>query len=93
MKAILLKPVCAYSSAAAILLCALGTMPVQPRTHLKLNEDALAFAVQLVKQGRFIADSIGSWSEHRPSTKLENEFIRQHGFGELAKWYLGIDDR
>jgi hypothetical protein len=23
----------------------------------------------------------------------ENEFIRLHGFGEYAKWHLGIDDR
>ncbi len=33
------------------------------------------------------------WSERQPSAKEENEFIRLHGFGEYAKWHLGIDDR
>ena len=68
-------------------------MFAQPRSNLKLNEDAFAFAVQLVQQGQFIADGKGAWGEHRPSTELENEFIRQHGFGEYAKWHLGIDRR
>jgi hypothetical protein len=25
--------------------------------------------------------------------RLENAFIRQHGFGEYAKWHLAIDER
>jgi hypothetical protein len=93
MKAIILKRFSAYSIAAAILFFAIGTMLAQTRTHLTLNEDAFAFAVQLVKQGYFIADGKGAWSEHRPSTDEENEFIRLHGFSEYAKWHLGIDDR
>ena len=93
MKAIIANRVCACLIAVAILLCAIGTMLAQPRTHLNLNEDAFAFAVQLVQQGHFIADGKGAWSEHRPSTEEENEFIRAHGFSEYAKWHLGIDDR
>jgi hypothetical protein len=93
MKAIILKRLCACSIAAAILLFAMATVLAQPRAHLKLNEDAFAFAVQLVKQGHFIADGKGAWSEHRPSIDEENEFIRVHGFSEYAKWHLGIDDR
>ena len=85
MKAIILKRLCACSIAAAILLFAIGTVLAQPRTHLKLNEDAFAFAVQLVKQRHFIADGKGAWSEHRPSTEEENEFIRVHGFTEIFK--------
>ncbi len=81
------------SITVAILLCAVGTLPAQPRIRLKLNEDAFAFAVQLVKQGHFIADGKGAWSRHRPSADEENEFIRMHGFSEYAKWHLGIDDR
>jgi hypothetical protein len=30
--------------------------------------------------------------ETGPSTELENDFLRVHGFSEYAKWYLGIDD-
>jgi hypothetical protein len=92
MTAIVLRRLCACFIAAAILLFAIGTMLAQPRTHLKLNEDAFTFAVQLVKQGHFIADGKGGWSEHRPQTDEENEFIRVHGFSEYAKWHLGIDD-
>ena len=77
------------SITVAILLCAVGTLPAQPRIRLKLNEDAFAFAVQLVKQGHFIADGKGAWSRHRPSADEENEFIRMHGFSEYAKWHLG----
>jgi hypothetical protein len=93
MKAIILKRLCACSIAAAILLFAMATVLAQPRAHLKLNEDAFAFAVKLAKQGHFIADGKGAWSEHRPSIDEENEFIRVHGFSEYAKWHLGIDDR
>jgi hypothetical protein len=90
MKAIILNRLCACSIAVAILFFAIGTMLAQPRTHLKLNEDAFAFAVQLIKQGHFIADGKGAWSKNRPSTDEENEFIRVHGFNEYAKWHLGI---
>ncbi len=37
-------------------------------------------------------DLRNAWSEHRPSAAAENDFIRQHGFEEYAKWHLGIDD-
>jgi hypothetical protein len=93
MKAIILKRLCACSIAVAILLFAMGTMLAHPRTHLELNEDAFAFAVQLVKQGHFIADGKGAWSVHRPPTNEQNEFIRVHGFSEYAKWHLAIDGR
>jgi hypothetical protein len=61
------------------------------RGHIKLNDDAAAFATQLIKEGRSARDGKGAWSEHKPSAQEENEFIRVHGFGEYAKWHLGID--
>jgi len=54
---------------------------------------ASAFAAQRIKEGHVITDGKGAWSKHRPSAGEENEFIRVHGFGEYAKWHLGIDDR
>jgi hypothetical protein len=93
MKAMILKYLRACCIAAAPLLFPVGTMLAEPHPHLKLNEEAFAFAVQLVNQGHFIADGKGAWSEHRPPTVEENEFIRLHGFSEYAKWHLGIDDR
>jgi hypothetical protein len=58
----------------------------------KLNRNALAFAEQLIQEGRFVYDQKDAWSEDQPSTQEENEFIRQHGFREYEKWHLGIED-
>jgi hypothetical protein len=93
MKAIILKPACGYSIAVVILLCAIGGVLAQPRAHLGLNQNAFAFAEQLIKEGHVIADGRGAWSEHRPSAEDENAFIRMNGFSEYAKWHLGIDER
>ena len=50
-------------------------------------------AQELVEQGRVLMDQRNAWGDHQPSTADENDFIRQHGFAEYAKWHLGIDDR
>lgn len=57
----------------------------------KLNNRAFSHAQGLVKQGKVVRDERDAWSEHQPSTRKENEFIRRYGFDEYAKWYLGID--
>jgi len=93
MKALILTGACVCSVVVAILFCVTGMAFAQTRSRLKVNESAFAFGVQLIKQEHFIADRKGSWRQHRPSTELENEFIRQHGFGEYAKWHLAIDER
>ena len=93
MKAILVKRARVRSIAAAILLCAVNNILAQARTGTALNEYAFAFAMQLIKERHFIADGKGAWRRHRPSANDENEFIRLHGFGEYAKWHLGVDTR
>jgi hypothetical protein len=60
---------------------------------MKVNENAVAFASQLIQEGHLIADRKGAWREHKPSPDVENEFIRTHGFAEYAKWHLGVDER
>jgi hypothetical protein len=77
---------------AAVLTLSPVSVLAARRGHIKLNEDAVAFATQLIKEGRSARDGKGAWSEHKPSAQEENEFIRLHGFGEYAKWHLGIDD-
>ena len=37
-------------------------------------------------------DDRDAWSEHRPSTEVENQFIREYGIAEFGKWHLGVDD-
>ncbi len=71
-----------------------GQLPATEKIHaVQLNQSAFDYAKALVKQGYVVADGRGAWSQHQPSAEEENEFIRLHGFGEYAKWHLGIDDR
>jgi hypothetical protein len=58
-----------------------------------LNRRAFEHAKGLVEEGKFVYDERDAWSEHQPSARKENEFIERHGFGEYAKWYLGINDQ
>ena len=59
---------------------------------IKVNPAAQEYAKNLIQQGHVVVDKRNAWSEHQPSAEEENEFIRQHGFEEYAKWHLGIDD-
>ena len=60
---------------------------------VKLNVEAFEHAMELLKGKHVVADDGVAWHEHRPSAEKEDQFIRQHGIAEYAKWYLGIDDR
>jgi len=93
MTAIIISRARVCSITVPILLYSIGAVLGQPLTGIKLNENAVAFATRLMKDGHFTADNKGGWREHRPSAHQENEFIRLHGFGEYAKWHLGIDSR
>jgi hypothetical protein len=78
---------------AVILIGDICAVFAQPRNAIELNEIAFTFAGQLINEGQMVADGKGAWSKHRPSADEENEFVRLHGFGEYAKWHLGIDRR
>src|SRR5437763_6101893 len=78
------------------LLCAV--LPVAGKDSenfrpVELNTDALTYAKKLISEGHVVVDRKGAWADDLPSTELENEFIRLHGFSEYAKWHRGIDDR
>ena len=76
---------------AGILISCPASSFAQSRT-VKLNENAFAFAKELITQGRVVADKKDSWRDHHPRAEAENEFIRVHGFAEYSKWHLGIDE-
>ena len=59
---------------------------------VKLNDRAFEHAKELITDGHFVFDEKDAWSEHQPSAKEENEFIREHGLREYGRWYLGIND-
>jgi hypothetical protein len=59
---------------------------------VKLNSKALDNARSLIRKGKVERDIRDDWSEHAPSTDDENNFLEKEGFGEFAKWHLGLDD-
>jgi hypothetical protein len=59
---------------------------------VKLNRRAADHARDLIESGQYVFDGRDDWSEHRPTSGRENEFIEQHGIREYGKWYLGIND-
>jgi hypothetical protein len=60
---------------------------------VKLNKRAFDHAKQLIKSGEYVLDERDDWSEHQPSAQDENAYIKEHGFGEYGRWYLGIDEQ
>jgi len=76
---------------AGILICCPTLSFGQSRT-VRLNENAFAYAEELIAQGRVVVDKKNAWTDHRPGAAEENEFIRTHDFAEYAKWHLGIDE-
>jgi hypothetical protein len=59
---------------------------------VKLNQRGYEHARRLIREGRTVLDERDDWSEHRPSAAKANAFIAEHGFGEYARWHLGIDE-
>jgi hypothetical protein len=59
--------------------------------RVSLNERAYDHARKLIAEGKVILDDRDAWSEHQPSAQKENDFIRDHGWDEYARWYLGIN--
>jgi hypothetical protein len=59
---------------------------------VKLNENAFAYAKELIARGNVVVDKKNEWQAHHPTAQGENEFIRGHGIAEYGKWHLGIDE-
>ena len=93
MKSAISKPAFVNCFAVGVLLYAISGVFAESGESIKFNEDASAFAARLIREEHVIADGKGAWSKDRPSAEEENQFIRLHGFGEYAKWHLGIDER
>jgi hypothetical protein len=93
MKTAISKLDCVTRIGLIVCLNAISDARAQSGGSMKINENAVAFASQLIQEGHLIADGKGAWREHKPSPGVENEFIRVHGFAEYAKWHLAIDSR
>ena len=93
MKAVISKLNCVTGIGLIVSLTAFSHARAQSGGSIKVNENAVAFASQLIQERHLIIDGKGAWREHKPLPDLENEFIRMHGFAEYAKWHLGVDER
>jgi len=93
MRASISKLNCVARIGLIICLNAVSDARAQSGGGMRVNENAVAFASQLLQEGHLIADRKGAWREHKPSPDMENQFIRAHGFAEYAKWHLGVDER
>jgi hypothetical protein len=74
-------------------------MAFQPRNNkekdgmaVKLNDRAYEHAKRLIEDGQFIDDERDAWSDHHPSTQIENKFIEENGFFKYSEWFLGVND-
>lgn len=56
---------------------------------LILNLDGLAYAKQLIREGK--VDRASAWSHYEPSTEQQNHFIQSHSIQEYGKWFLGVN--
>lgn len=58
---------------------------------LKLNDDAVAYAEQLIQQGR--VDREGDWAENQPTADSENQYLQStdNNYKEYGKWFLGVN--
>ena len=83
-----------FPPASALIAAILISLPVSSfaasRTT-RLNENAFAYAQELIAQGHIVLDKKNDWGNHHATAQQENDFIRDHGFTEYSKWHLGID--
>ena len=75
----------------ATILISFAVSSFAERRTTRLNENALAFAEELIAQGHVVLDKKNDWGDHHPTAQQANDFIREHGFAEYAKWHLGSD--
>jgi hypothetical protein len=91
LKPVFRRLVPAIPFAAGILIFCPAFSFAQGRT-VKLNENAFAYAKELIAQGRVVIDKKNDWRDHHPTAEEENAFIRAYEFAQYGKWHLGIDE-
>jgi hypothetical protein len=55
-----------------------------------LNPDAVAHARRLIEARQYVLDS--DWGEVQPNAAAQNEYLKNHSWGEYAAWHLGLTD-
>ena len=59
---------------------------------VELNSPGYEHAMRLIEKGKFTDDERDAWSDHHPSTQIENEFVENNGFFEYGNWFLGVNN-
>ena len=75
----------------ATILIFVGVPSFAESRTTRLNENAFAYAKELITQGHVVLDKRNEWGDHHPTAQQDNDFIREHGFAEYSRWHLGID--
>ena len=81
----------AATGLTATIVIFVGVSSFAENRTTRLNENAFAYAQELITQGHVVFDKKNEWGDHHPTAEQDNDFIRDHGFVEYSKWHLGID--
>ena len=80
----------AATALIAAILIFVGVSSFAESRTIRLNENAFAYAQELIIHGHVVLDKKNEWGDHHPTAQQDNAFIRDHGFAEYSKWHLGI---
>ena len=56
---------------------------------VKLNEEALKYAKNLIKDGKYVTGT--DWSETQPSPEEESDYLDSNDWDAYSKWFLGLN--
>src|SRR5437660_2034961 len=83
LKSVFRRLIPATLLAGSILISCPALSFAQSRT-VKLNENAFAFAKELITQGRAVVDRKTRWGVHHPMARPGNKSIAVHGLADYA---------
>ena len=55
---------------------------------IELNREAFELARRLIREGRGVQDRAEAWTEHQPTPRRQDDFIRRHGFEEFGMGFV-----
>jgi hypothetical protein len=89
MKAAISKLNCVARMLVVVCLNAISDARAQSGGGMRVNENAVAFASQLLQEGHLIADRKGAWREHKPlpdKTSLSARTALQNTRSGISAW-------
>jgi hypothetical protein len=69
----------------------LSLYQINRRGKASLWPDTIIYGI-LQNQKLLLEEDTGYFKSTQPFAEKENEFIKENGFSEYAKWHLGVED-